>query len=334
MTGYIYHIINKTTQKHYIGMTTNIDQRLYKHFHTLEKNRHVNKKLQEDYNLYGRADFYYTIQQYEVKSRFELGQLEVQEINQYDSVKNGYNIDTGGQLGSQSNINFLTEDQIMMLLAQQYDNGNHNLLVFAKICGSHSDSIQKLFSRLTFLPLRDKFENLPEEEKQWWVQQSREYFQIDLQFFSNAWLTKRDCCGLLAMNEFSGYYGTEICSCVGLGSESPLRSLLAGNTYKDYKAYYDSLPLEARKQYYAEINKQFDFESFHKIYMKGKKNGVCHFTKNQVFYILDQVLNKKRTRVSVGEELGEDPRLIGHICAGRRYKDYYKEFMEQNVRHE
>lgn len=67
---------------------------------------------------------------------------------------------------------------------------------------------------------------------------------------------------------------------------------------------------------------------FHQTYIKNKKNGVCHFTKNQVFYILDQVLNKKRTRVSVGKELDEDPRLIGHICAGRRYKDYYKEFIE------
>jgi predicted GIY-YIG superfamily endonuclease len=46
----IYNIFNELTGEYYIGATTNINGRIISHINNLEKNKHVNKKLQESYN--------------------------------------------------------------------------------------------------------------------------------------------------------------------------------------------------------------------------------------------------------------------------------------------
>lgn len=53
----IYEIKCKETQKVYIGASSNIAHRVQKHFSELRLNKHRNKKLQEDYNIYGFDSF-------------------------------------------------------------------------------------------------------------------------------------------------------------------------------------------------------------------------------------------------------------------------------------
>jgi predicted GIY-YIG superfamily endonuclease len=53
----VYGIRNKITNKIYIGTTKHLQRRLLKHFNELHHNRHRTKKLQEDYNTYGKDSF-------------------------------------------------------------------------------------------------------------------------------------------------------------------------------------------------------------------------------------------------------------------------------------
>lgn len=54
---YIYAIVQTSTNKQYIGSTTNLSKRLERHFSTLKTNTHHNLHLQRAYNKHGEEDF-------------------------------------------------------------------------------------------------------------------------------------------------------------------------------------------------------------------------------------------------------------------------------------
>lgn len=53
----VYSITCKTNNRKYIGSSTRIIKRWYSHKSELKHNKHKNKLLQEDYNLYGISNF-------------------------------------------------------------------------------------------------------------------------------------------------------------------------------------------------------------------------------------------------------------------------------------
>ena len=67
MYGYIYQIINNEEQKCYVGKTKDVKKRKNDHFNELKQNIHINKKLQEAWNLYGEDAFSFTYQKYEIQ---------------------------------------------------------------------------------------------------------------------------------------------------------------------------------------------------------------------------------------------------------------------------
>jgi len=56
----IYQIVNKTTEKRYIGYASNISVRLRGHVYDLRKGGHPNDYLQKAWDKYGENDFYFT----------------------------------------------------------------------------------------------------------------------------------------------------------------------------------------------------------------------------------------------------------------------------------
>jgi group I intron endonuclease len=53
----VYQIRCTINNKVYIGSTTNFNGRIYDHLSSLKLNRHANKNLQKDYNIYGPTAF-------------------------------------------------------------------------------------------------------------------------------------------------------------------------------------------------------------------------------------------------------------------------------------
>lgn len=91
----IYCIENVINNKKYIGQSKNIRRRFWVHIHTLRKNEHCNKHLQMAWNLYGCEAFnFYIIEECLQK---DLDDREKYYIMKYNTLRNGYNLNAGGQ---------------------------------------------------------------------------------------------------------------------------------------------------------------------------------------------------------------------------------------------
>lgn len=100
MVGYIYSIINNKTKERYVGQTIDLGRRKKEHIKDLESNKHLNKKLQSAWNKYGKNNFSFEYQKYDLANKDELNILEKAFIQQYDSYYNGYNLTLGGDGGN------------------------------------------------------------------------------------------------------------------------------------------------------------------------------------------------------------------------------------------
>lgn len=100
MIGYIYFIINNTTNQRYVGKTIGIKKRKRDHFNKLNSNKHINKKLQLAWNQYGQDNFSFEYIEFSLQDEMELNQKEIFYIDKYDSYNNGYNLTLGGEGGN------------------------------------------------------------------------------------------------------------------------------------------------------------------------------------------------------------------------------------------
>lgn len=114
---YIYKIENIINNKKYIGLTNNIIRRKSRHFTDLKYNRHDNSFLQKEYNIYGKDNFNFSIIFQGDISSEEIGAKEKYYINFYDSYKNGYNQNEGGNFGPSNGGSHLTKSDIFNILA-------------------------------------------------------------------------------------------------------------------------------------------------------------------------------------------------------------------------
>lgn len=90
----IYCIRNLINGKRYIGQSIDICKRWIFHKWELNNNCHVNSHLQRAWNKYGEENFEFII--IELCTQEELNQKEIFWIEKFDSHKNGYNLNDGG----------------------------------------------------------------------------------------------------------------------------------------------------------------------------------------------------------------------------------------------
>lgn len=99
MMFYFYKIVNKINGKKYIGITEDFFRREKEHFSLLEKNKHINYKLQTDYNLYGKENFSFELIEALDFESIELAyDYEEKLIFSNNCLEEGYNIAKGGLL--------------------------------------------------------------------------------------------------------------------------------------------------------------------------------------------------------------------------------------------
>lgn len=90
----IYKIINKKTNKIYVGSSVNLKNREYKHFWMLDKGIHDNHHLQKSYSKYGKKSFSFEV--IELCDPDNLILKENYHISSYKSNESdyGYNLAT------------------------------------------------------------------------------------------------------------------------------------------------------------------------------------------------------------------------------------------------
>lgn len=114
---YIYKIENLQNHKIYIGLTNNIARRRARHFTDLRCHRHDNSFLQKEFNIYGEKNFSFEkIFEGDVTEQ-EIGEKEREYIKFYDSYRNGYNQNEGGNFGSSNGGSHLTQSDIYNICA-------------------------------------------------------------------------------------------------------------------------------------------------------------------------------------------------------------------------
>lgn len=92
----IYKITNLSNNKVYIGQSTKLKDRKYRHFSELRCGRHHNPHLQSSFNKFGESNFSFEI--IEEHPVIELDDRERFWISFYDSTNRdyGFNMDSGG----------------------------------------------------------------------------------------------------------------------------------------------------------------------------------------------------------------------------------------------
>lgn len=139
---WIYKIENVVTGKVYIGQTIKEDvtKRWREHIHLLNKNRHVNVYLQEDWNTYTSHSFQFTVLCGETSTE-RLDSEERRFILEYKSKQLCYNISEGGQ--SSRIVYFKMWAGVKSPTGEVYQSIN-NIEEFARTHGINADKLRQL----------------------------------------------------------------------------------------------------------------------------------------------------------------------------------------------
>lgn len=184
MNGFLYYIINETTQKRYIGITNDYHRRMIRHRTELNCNKHHSPKLQNAWNYYGEKDFIFGFKEIEVSCYDDLYDIEIAEIKKYDSYENGYNCNSGGRI-SDWKQKVKNENVIDFLcILSKYGDG------YGKTCeeifGWSKGTASSIKRRLHYLDAICEFEKLTSDEiKNRAIQL---YEELDIQ---SRWLTRQ-----------------------------------------------------------------------------------------------------------------------------------------------
>lgn len=116
MAGIIYCIKQLTTNKIYIGLTTDYVRRKNEHLYELRHNMHCNKHLQHAWNKYGECDFSFEILQEIPGNQEQLKQAEIAMIECLDATnrQKGFNISKGGDTAKWRAVKQYTKEGIFI----------------------------------------------------------------------------------------------------------------------------------------------------------------------------------------------------------------------------
>lgn len=162
---YIYKIENLANHKIYIGLTNNVARRRARHFTDLRCKRHDNSFLQKEFNIYGQENFSFTVEFEGDVSPEEIGLKEREYIKKYDSYKNGYNQNEGGNFGPSNGGTKLTQSDIFNILAA-LEFMSRPGQILADMYDVSRTTISRIKKGINHNQYKEEYESLPLEERQ------------------------------------------------------------------------------------------------------------------------------------------------------------------------
>ena len=137
----IYVIRNIVNDKVYIGKAKDLSSRKSSHFSQLNSGKHSNKKLQSEYNLYGKNIFAFEV----LEITDDLKNRESYYVNKFNSIENGYNIDDIDKPKCKPIIQSLINDDYIMefpSISEASRQTGINKCMISFICNGKYESIR------------------------------------------------------------------------------------------------------------------------------------------------------------------------------------------------
>lgn len=252
MIYYIYKIENLVNHKKYIGLTNNINRRKCRHFGDLRRGVHDNHFLQKEYDIYGLKNFSFSIEFCGECSEQEISEKEKEFIKKYDSYKNGYNQNEGGNFGASNGGTHLTQTDIYNILAC-LEFMSRPGQVLADMYGVTRTTISRIKKGENHSQHKLEYEKLPLEERQ----EIYSIFCLNSDFIekkvnstiisSKRQLTEEQVHMILYNFEYKILTRAKMAEKVGVKSTYTLDCIKKGLSYKDYVLTYSKLTFEQKK---------------------------------------------------------------------------------------
>lgn len=254
---YIYKIENLINQKKYIGLTNNIQRRRARHFTDLKNGRHDNHFLQKEYNIYGANNFVFSEEFCGNVDEKEISQLEIDFIKKYDSYKNGYNQNEGGNFGPSNGGTQLTQADIFNILSA-LEFMSRPGQVLANMYGVSRTTISRIKKGINHCQYREEYDSMSIEDRQSIYKifcDSSNFYEDKINttiIESKRQLTEEQIHLILLNFEKQIITKTAMAELVGVKSTYTLDCIKNGKTYKDFAFTYTKLNKE-QKDYLASL---------------------------------------------------------------------------------
>ena len=262
MLYYIYKIENLVNGKKYIGLTNNIQRRRARHFTDLKCNRHDNLFLQKEYNIYGKENFKFNIEFSDDITPEEISQKEIEYIKKYDSYRNGYNQNEGGNFGPSNGGSHLTQSDIFNILsALEFMSRPGQIL--SNMFGVSKTTISRIKHGENHLQYKTEYENLPMEVRQEIYNnfcESTNFYRDKVNTTilpTKRRLTKEQVFCIYVNDEEKILPKTHLAKAYGLSSSYSITDILRGGSYKDYALEYKNITEEERKNLVSILRNQY-----------------------------------------------------------------------------
>lgn len=253
MIYYIYKIENVQNGKIYIGLTDNLSRRRNRHFSDLKFNRHDNSFLQKEYNIYGKDNFSFE-KIFEGECTYEeISKKEEEFIAFYDSYRNGYNQNKGGNFGPSNGGTHLTYSDIYTICSVLEFYPTKPGEILAQMFGVTRTTINRIKQKINHINAIEEYEKMSLEDRQ-------EIYNIfiDSSDFvgkkvkaaiipGKRKLTKEQVFLIFANEEFKITTKARLCKDFNI-TDNTIRTILNQQSYKDYKFEYDKLTLDQKLQ--------------------------------------------------------------------------------------
>lgn len=248
---YIYKIENLVNHKIYIGLTNNIARRKSRHFTDLRCQRHDNQFLQKEFNIFGEENFSFSIEYQGDITEKEIGDKEKEYIQYYDSYRNGYNQNEGGNFGASNGGTKLTQSDIYNILAA-LEFMSRPGQVLSNMYNVSRTTISRIKKGINHNQYKEEYDKLPLEERQAIYKIfcdstnfKEEKYKSSL-LKSKRHLTEEQVHMILYNYENRILTNVKMAEKVGISSTYTLDCIKNGLTYKDYALTYQTLTKEQK----------------------------------------------------------------------------------------
>lgn len=290
MVGYVYRITNTQTGKVYIGITEDFIRRQKKHIYELRKGIHHSPKLQNAWNFYGEDNFEWTFREVEITKYDDLYDIEIKEIEKFDSYNNGYNCNRGGRI-SDWRQKVLNED-IVKFLCIQWKYGDGYGKTFEEIFNWAKGTASAVKRKNRYVDANIAFEKLTKEERDKIAIKTFESLELDKKAL-NRQLTQGGCKRAYQLNQgdfnlaFSaqemGYSYSVVAAHLGI-KPATVKDWFSGRSRKKEKEKYDALSQKEKQVFKAKVREANLIQYSHDKLASKKEEDVIAFLCYDKFY--------------------------------------------------